>query len=90
MTDNKHDFKGALKRYNLEIGFDVGDENTILFALRLAARLQSGEVSEGMINAADNSIENYKSVTVDDILRREFRAMTTQLMKEVEDDATND
>lgn len=97
MTD-KRDFKGALAALGNEShdtenidGYvsiyieDVVSEKTldaIEFALKLAERMQSGEVSEGYAlhkcyncGARDNNHH-----------KRAFKAMTTQMIKDIEDD----
>lgn len=88
MTD-EFDFDGALEAYeadvvgNNEFGYmnwvqDNAEE--IQAALRLAARLQSGEVSEDMRRAGVNNFDLPKNV---DVI---FEAMAQQLLKEVKDE----
>lgn len=86
MTKNNHDFRAAL-----EACYILSNEpllychrKTIQFALRLADRLQSGEVSEEMYNAAEN-IEFSEYCGAEDI-ETQFKAMTAQMMREVEDE----
>jgi hypothetical protein len=77
MTNNeeKHDFKAALEHIEQEMQLrEHPDLPVIATALRLASRLQSGEVSEGMLRVGGKRIAR-KSL---------FRAMAQQMIKEVQ------
>lgn len=74
MTE-QHDFKSALDDDPLY--WRATHKETIQTALRLADKLQSGEVSEGMMNVLKNE---YGLVTYKDI----FKAMAAQMIKECE------
>ena len=89
MTDNKHDFEGALnwfvnliKIVPLPLGGNFNVLRDTHFALRLAARLQSGEVSPNMYDAHCKMLKSSDP----NWIKIQYQAMTTQLMKEVEDD----
>ena len=84
MTDNKHDFKKALNwLHDVEgsIHESCQYKETIEFALRLAARLQSGEVSD---RVCKEGIETFWGKGLG--LNSTFVSMTNELMKEVEDE----
>ena len=81
----EHDFKKALNwLHNVEgsIHEPCQYKETIQFALRFTQAALSGEVSESMH-------EVYHKNALPDA-EIDFKNMTTQLMKEVEDDTTND
>ena len=87
MTD-KHDYKGALglAEYHPSTWSDEDWEkskHTFKAALKIADRLQSGEVSEGMIWAA-TQLQKGRSECASP--RSVFRVMTAQLLKEIEDE----
>lgn len=97
MTD-KTDYKAALeivekhiaeiKRVNGAISapvwIDADVAKTVQEALEIADRMQSGEVSEGMIRAAKDA-QFYKGIEREDLCEN-FKAMTAQLLKEVRDE----
>lgn len=78
----KHDFKAAL--YDFESSdqsiLQEGNYETIKTALRLADRLQSGEVSGEMIFEAKNLRDRIQDEDPSDELR--FKAMAEQMIKE--------
>ena len=85
-----HDFKGALGNFtaprNSELGFsrmkvDIAqpDYEAIHTAIRIADRLQSGEVSTGVLKAMGDCEDDAPWLVV-------FQAMAKQLIKEVEDE----
>lgn len=91
MSD-EYDFKAALDGYgrgkangDLTTWFSI-NEKLFIKALRIADRLQSGEVSEGMYKAfRDTWIERDRYFNKRKRLQDQFKAMATQLMKEVSD-----
>lgn len=85
MTD-KHDFKGALDAlYNPYNGLSDKHRHVCELALRIADRLQSGEVSVDMLLASDGQHE-YNAYLSDEDAKMIFKAMAQQMMKEVEDE----
>jgi hypothetical protein len=97
MTD-KHDFKGAFRKFSLLTTKSyIGDRyeecgganvDTILKALKIADRLQSGEVSNEMAwFDSDTDFTKGKAFSISQHERRElFKAMSQQLIKEVSDE----
>lgn len=98
-NDTEHDFKGVLETIRT-VELMRKDEiekvikrniKEIRVALRLAHRLQSGEVSDGMLLAAKgsehdhSSFEAWKEFDCGQCNSR-FKAMTAQMIKEVCDD----
>lgn len=94
MTD-KHDFKAALEDipiiksnpvtpedFNKAIAWAEKYHDTFLAALRLADRLQSGEVSEDACIAALRELKG-KNVTLNTV-EGCCKAMSAQLLKEIE------
>ncbi len=89
MTD-KHDFKAALDAIENDKQIDRtldqvtdGHLETIQTALRLADRLQSGEVSEGMLRVwADREITEWPNHKAE--ITEDFKAMAAQMLKEIE------
>lgn len=86
---NKHDFKAALDGYKrAKDNFDINVWlNTyveeFVTALRIADRLQSGEVSLEMADAFRGYLDDGNSV---ELISNVFKAMAQQLIKEVEDE----
>lgn len=103
MTE-QHDFKGALEEcpaYQYDIGgfawggdeaADWLDDNyeTIQYALNLADKMQSGEVSEEALNIfhrvvrIEVIVDKKEANIINDI--EAFKAMSQQMMKEIEDE----
>lgn len=95
MTE-QYDFKGALDGFekiknifmleHLKTAvWSITHIKEILIALRLADRLQSGDVSDGMFIEAFNSIPFFKEGGVDDTeaFSYIFKAMSKQMIKEI-------
>lgn len=93
----EYDFKGALDAFdpkNVKHAFP--DENVFCVsdsqydatqvALRLADRLQSGEVSEGMCDAAMHPLYFNCPPKLEQRAEFAFKTMAAQLLKEIEDE----
>ena len=89
---NKHDYKGGSEALTTDTPvarvlremLDVRFYGAIQSALRIADRVQSGEVSEGMINACCPNRTLSKQNK--QLLSKDFKAMTAQMIKECEDE----
>ena len=91
---DKRDYKAALEHFEYAINetgerftepFD-GFEGDVLAALSIADRLQRGEVSDEMYDAFADYIEpDYIDFVRGDVAEL-FKAMITQMLKEIEDD----
>lgn len=95
---NKHDFKAALDELNnpnsalsYGLSYSEGTRKTIQLALRIAERLQSGEVSDDMAMAGqcvpitpDSWVADFQTAGVasEDI----YKTMSAQLIKESENE----
>jgi predicted heme/steroid binding protein len=92
-VDNKHDYKAVLEnlpknntpQMTIACWFDR-NEQTIKSALRIAVKLQSGDVSdEAASNGLHAAIKDY-GTDVTDEYKAAFKAMAAQVMEEVEDE----
>lgn len=85
-----HDFEGVLKRMtearSWKDGCAIQQVEAVLVALRIAGRLQKGEVSDGMYDVGDEMCMSFadRNEFTDD--EEVFKAMSQQLFKECEDE----